>query len=201
MVATSELAPKVQANAQVRANWARFVMNKADGLHPDKRPAIEAAMPRELLEFVRKSVGISMIPFECHHRLAEAHLASLGYAGVVDLWTAAVVDACNSVVLFKGLLNTVRMLVGDHQQLVLKASAQAWKLVTHHCGEMRAHGTDGPWFGISWSDVPVAYLESMGLRAAWEGSIRGAFHALGDEVAMRSEVIVAKRQVVIWSKA
>jgi hypothetical protein len=188
------------SEARIRTNWVRFVLSKLAAVSPDRAAKVMSNLPQDTVELIENTPGICFIPFDCHYQVGEAMFNELGERPTVEVWAQAVYDACQSAVLFKGILATIATFFADRNHIVAKGCHTGWNLVAKGCGTVGAHGDgEGEWFGILWKDIPAQFARGNGVRAGWEGSIVGAYRALGDTVDSRSEIL-PDRQMMFWMK-
>jgi hypothetical protein len=125
------------AEAQIRANWPKFVVHCAKR-HPDAKGALLVdVVPKDMRREIREAGRLSWVDARFLMDLAELILQACGADGARAFWRSLFLEAISQPIMAP-LARGALMLWGNRPDALVRRTPQAWQLQTRGCGHMKA---------------------------------------------------------------
>jgi hypothetical protein len=184
------------AEAQVRANWPKFVVHCAKRLKDANGVPLVDVVPEDIRREIREAGRLSWIDARYLMDLAELLLQACGQGGARAFWRASFLEAITQPMMAP-LARGALVLWGSRPDALVRRTPQAWQLQTRGCGHMKAVAVDDENAIILRAEnLPRAFRNEGFLRLG-EGGLESEmeYFTLSGTVETHSEHLAARGAV------
>jgi hypothetical protein len=181
------------ADAQVRANWPKFIIRCAKRLvDPNGVPVVDA-VPAELRREIREAGRLAWEDARLLMDLAEQIREKCGAPAARAFWRASFLEAITQPMMAP-LARGALMLWGSSPDALVRRTPQAWQLMTRGCGQLKAVSVDEKNAIILRAESLPRMFRVEGFACMGEGGLESEmdYFRLAGTVETRAEHLVAR---------